>query len=212
MLFRSIINIINNNDDIKIIDKDTGEIESEKINSFFEDMKLNRFLDEDLNKTEEGINISEIMEKFQLDNKKYTTIDYLEQEGKLRENVNDNLYSPLLLARLCEKHNIHFTYIGTGCIFEYDENHPFGSNNNMGNPFLNPFFTSNSPFTPQQNTFQQPLFQTHHTTVPNLGQSQMFMKKSEILVNDCKAKICINVEPLFAPSVLPSNIFNELSL
>jgi len=70
----TIINIINNNDDIKIIDKDTGEIESEKINSFFKDMEFNRFLDEDLNKTEEGINISEIMEKFQLDNKKYTKI------------------------------------------------------------------------------------------------------------------------------------------
>ena len=70
----TIINIINNNDDIKIIDKDTGEIESEKINSFFKDMEFNNFLDEDLNKTEEGINISEIMEKFQLDNKKYTKI------------------------------------------------------------------------------------------------------------------------------------------
>jgi dTDP-4-dehydrorhamnose reductase len=58
--------------------------------------------------------------------KTYTTIDYLEQDGKLRENVNDNLYSPLLLARICEIYNIHFTYIGTGCIFEYDNEHPYG--------------------------------------------------------------------------------------
>lgn len=61
--------------------------------------------------------------------KVYTTIDYLEQD-KLKENLNDNLYSPLLLARLCEKYNIHFTYIGTGCIFEYDEEHIFGEEKN----------------------------------------------------------------------------------
>jgi 3,5-epimerase/4-reductase len=58
--------------------------------------------------------------------KEYTTIDYLEQKGKIRENVRDNLYSPLVLAIICSNLNIHFTYMGTGCIFEYDETHPFG--------------------------------------------------------------------------------------
>lgn len=53
----------------------------------------------------------------------YTTIDYLENKETLRENVNDNLYVPLTIALFCKTHNIHFTYIGTGCIFEYDENH-----------------------------------------------------------------------------------------
>jgi len=52
----------------------------------------------------------------------YSTIDYLEQKGKLVENVRDNLYSPLVLAILGEKHGIHVTYLGTGCIFKYDEN------------------------------------------------------------------------------------------
>jgi len=47
----------------------------------------------------------------------YATIDYLEQKGKLVENVRDNLYSPLVLAIHCQKLNIHFTYLGTGCIF-----------------------------------------------------------------------------------------------
>lgn len=47
----------------------------------------------------------------------YNTIDYLEQNSKLRENINDNLYSPLLLAIICHKLNIHFTYLGTGCIY-----------------------------------------------------------------------------------------------
>ena len=58
--------------------------------------------------------------------KEYTTIDYLEQKGKIRENVRDNLYSPLVLAIICSNLDIHFTYMGTGCIFEYDETHPFG--------------------------------------------------------------------------------------
>ena len=58
--------------------------------------------------------------------KVYSTIDYLEKEGKLVENIRDNLYSPLLLAELCNKRNIHYTYLGTGCIFTYDDEHPFG--------------------------------------------------------------------------------------
>lgn len=56
------------------------------------------------------------------------TIDYLEQKGKLTENIRDNLYAPILLAMIAKERNIHFTYIGTGCIFEYDEMHPIGSN------------------------------------------------------------------------------------
>ena len=60
----------------------------------------------------------------------YKTIDYLEQPGKLKENVRDNLYSPLVLAILAKKYNIHYTYMGTGCIFEYDETHPFGMEEN----------------------------------------------------------------------------------
>ena len=51
----------------------------------------------------------------------YSTIDYLEQKGKLKENINDNLYSPITLSLICSKLNIHLTYLGTGCIFEYSE-------------------------------------------------------------------------------------------
>jgi len=65
-----------------------------------------------------------------IDDKVYTTIDYLEEEGKLVDNVRDNLYSPLSLAILCQKHNIHFTYLGTGCIFEFDDEHHFGQEQN----------------------------------------------------------------------------------
>ena len=58
----------------------------------------------------------------------FTTIDYLEQPGKIVDNVRDNLFSPMVLALLSKKHKIHFTYLGTGCIFKYDEKHPFGDN------------------------------------------------------------------------------------
>jgi 3,5-epimerase/4-reductase len=58
---------------------------------------------------------------------KIGTIDYLEKPGKLVENIRDNLFSPLLLSQLCHKNNVHFTYLGTGCIFEFDEQHEFGN-------------------------------------------------------------------------------------
>ena len=59
--------------------------------------------------------------------KNYTTIDYLQDNSKLSENIRDNLYSPLTLAIICDKFKIHFTYLGTGCLFEYDELHPLGN-------------------------------------------------------------------------------------
>ena len=51
--------------------------------------------------------------------KVYPTIDYLENPGKLVENVRDNLFSPISLALACKERGIHYTYLGTGCIFNY---------------------------------------------------------------------------------------------
>ena len=62
--------------------------------------------------------------------KVYTTIDYLEEEGKLVENIRDNLFSPIMLAEVCRQEGIHYTYLGTGCIFKFDEEHPFGKEEN----------------------------------------------------------------------------------
>lgn len=59
--------------------------------------------------------------------KAYPTIDYLEQPGKLVENVRDNLFSPVVVALLCRKYNIHYTYLGTGCIFKFDDVHVCGN-------------------------------------------------------------------------------------
>jgi dTDP-4-dehydrorhamnose reductase len=52
-----------------------------------------------------------------IDGKPVNTIDYLEYPGKLVENVRDNLFGPLNLANICKEHKIHYTYLGTGCIF-----------------------------------------------------------------------------------------------
>jgi 3,5-epimerase/4-reductase len=50
------------------------------------------------------------------------SIDYLELPGKLYENMRDNFYAPYNLARICESSNIHFIYLGTGCIYTYTDN------------------------------------------------------------------------------------------
>lgn len=55
----------------------------------------------------------------------YGTIDYLEQPGKLVENVRDNLFSPVVLAMMGKKHNCHVTILSTGCIYTYDDKHPY---------------------------------------------------------------------------------------
>ena len=53
-------------------------------------------------------------------NEKINTIDYLEKPEKLKENIQDNLYGPLCLALLSQKYDIHYTYLGTGCIFNHN--------------------------------------------------------------------------------------------
>jgi len=49
---------------------------------------------------------------------KYHTIDYLEQSGKLVENIRDNLFSQIMLAMICKDRDVHCTIVGTGCIYE----------------------------------------------------------------------------------------------
>lgn len=80
------------------------------------------------------------------DGKQWSTIDYLEQPGKLRENVRDNLFSPLAIALLCNSLNggIHLTYLGTGCIFEFDTEHPFGQEVNGFTESADPNFFGSS--------------------------------------------------------------------
>lgn len=73
----------------------------------------------------------------------FLTIDYLEQKGKLVENMKDNLWGPVVLATICKKHNIHFVYLGTGCIFHYDNDvFQLGNGNGFKESSLPNFFGS----------------------------------------------------------------------
>lgn len=72
------------------------------------------------------------------------TIDYLEKPGKVYENVRDNLFSPMVLSLLAKKYNFHFTYLGTGCIFQFDQDHPFGEEKNGFNEESKPNFFGSS--------------------------------------------------------------------
>ena len=63
------------------------------------------------------------------------TIDYLEQPGRLVDNVRDNLFAPLALALACRARGVHLTYLGTGCIFEYSENKQEFSEDDLPNFF-----------------------------------------------------------------------------
>jgi 3,5-epimerase/4-reductase len=78
----------------------------------------------------------------QIGDKVYTTIDYLEQPGKLVENLRDNLYSPIALGLLCKELNVHLLYLGTGCIFSYDDKHELGDENGFTENDLPNFFGS----------------------------------------------------------------------
>lgn len=65
----------------------------------------------------------------------YTTIDYLENPDTFKENLNDNLYIPVKMALFCNRENIHFTYMGTGCIYNYpDMNSYSGKFNEQDSP------------------------------------------------------------------------------
>ena len=53
-------------------------------------------------------------------------IDYLEQPGKLKDNIRDNLLAPIYIAQATMQKSKYFPsiptlYIGTGCIYEYDD-------------------------------------------------------------------------------------------
>ena len=63
------------------------------------------------------------------------SIDYLELPGKLYENMRDNLYAPYNLANICEKQNIHFIYLGTGCIYTYTNDKKFFTEDDKPNFF-----------------------------------------------------------------------------
>lgn len=95
-----------------------------------------------------------------INGKEYTTIDYLEQPGKLTENVRDNLFAPIVLANLSKIHGFHFTYLGTGCIFESTPDQPIFDENAKPN-FVGSSYSIVKGYTDQ-------LMHMHNDTVLNV--------------------------------------------
>lgn len=50
----------------------------------------------------------------------FNNIDYLEDVGKTKENVESNLAAPLILAMEASRQKVHLTYFGTACLFQAD--------------------------------------------------------------------------------------------
>jgi 3,5-epimerase/4-reductase len=69
------------------------------------------------------------------DGKLIPSIDYLELPGKLYENMRDNFYAPYNLASICDKLDIHFIYLGTGCIYTYTQDKKLFSEQDIPNFF-----------------------------------------------------------------------------
>lgn len=81
----------------------------------------------------------------------YNNIDYLEQPGKLVENIRDNLFSIFNLAFITNKYNIHMTYFGTGCIFSGYKNFTGFSEDDVPN-FFGSSYSTVKGFTDQMIT------------------------------------------------------------
>ena len=70
------------------------------------------------------------------------TIDYLEKPGKLVDNIRDNIFGPIRLANISKELKLHYTYLGTGCIFDYDDNHLLNGKNGYNENDIPNFFGS----------------------------------------------------------------------
>ena len=144
-----------------------------------------------------------------INEKVYTTIDYLEEPGKLVENIRDNLFSPILLANICASRNIHYTYLGTGCIFKFDDDHPFGLEQNGFNENSLPNFFGSSysvvkGFTDQMMGFYRDNVLNLRIRMPITGQknSRNFITKIVTYEKVCSVPNSMTVLPELLPFVL----------
>lgn len=159
----------------------------------------------------------------------YTTIDYLEQKGKLIENVRDNLYGPLVLGLLCKKYNIHYTYLGTGCIFsgyneEYkEENIPdfFGSSYSVVKGFTDRLMKQlddnvlnvriRMPITSEKNNVRNFIYKiTHYEKICSMTNSMTILPELLPLMIDMADKKRTGTINLTNPGAITHNEILEM--
>jgi len=140
--------------------------------------------------------------------KVYTTIDYLEQKGKVKENVRDNLFSPMVLSHICKLNNIHYTYLGTGCIFKFDEKHPYemeinGFTEESKPNFFGSGYSTVKGFTDQLMSFYQDSVLNLRIRMPITGKKnpRNFITKITTYEKICSIKNSMTVLPDMMPII-----------
>lgn len=152
-----------------------------------------------------------------INNVEYTTIDYLEQKDKLFENIRDNLFSPLVLAKLCYKFNIHYSYLGTGCIFKYDnEKYPNGFTEDSLPNFFGSSYSIVKGFTDQYITlFENVLNLRIRMPINDQKNPRNFITKITTYDKICSIPNSMTVLPELLPYVLDmmkNNIVGTINL
>jgi dTDP-4-dehydrorhamnose reductase len=140
----------------------------------------------------------------------FSTIDYLEQEGKLVENIRDNLFSPFVLAQICQTKNIHYTYLGTGCIFKYDDIHDeIGFNENDLPNFFGSSYSVVKGFTDiMMHMYPNVLNLRIRMPITNKKNSRNFITKITNYKKICSIKNSMTVLDELLPYVLDMMINN----
>ena len=117
---------------------------------------------------------------------------------------------PVLLSKICKKYRIHYTYLGTGCIFKYDEEHPYEKEENgFKEQDLPNFFGSNYSIV-KGATDQLMFYLNNETTlnlrirmpITNIDNPRNFITKITTYEKICSIKNSMTVLPELLPVVL----------
>lgn len=76
-----------------------------------------------------------------------STIDWLEKPENLKYNIRDNFYSIILLQKISKEFDIHLTVMGTGCIFDNDNDNTIINNENDKPDFFGSQYSTIKGFT-----------------------------------------------------------------
>ncbi len=101
-------------------------LDTENINYICSDVRINIINKNQIYNVVQNSNVTNVISFIGRTNSdKINSIDCLESRDRLHDNINDNLLAPIILADICQKLDVHFTYIGSGCIFNYTEDLDF---------------------------------------------------------------------------------------
>ena len=137
-------------------------------------------------------------------------IDYLEYPGKLKENLHDNLYGPLVLAKATSDLGIHLTYMGTGCIFTYSNDNPEYLFSELDSPnfFGSSYFTVKGCTDSLMKTFSNVLNVRIRMPISLLAHPKDFITKIVGFSNICSIPNSMTVLEDLLPVMLDMSLKN----